>query len=167
MKTKVKPLSCYDGKRKYYTQMTEEETQSLKFRLLSRDKWKIGTHALKMIEERLQEKGNSVKFGKEFLRKPILNGRIIEYKVDLTVRADSPEPFYDERVLLKSMETVESDSGKQYTVNIVFSLSSNRVVTVWLNSVDFHHPDVDMSIYDENMYIPIMENVDLKNIEKY
>lgn len=127
------------GKKKHFTQMTNEEKKLLFDKLRSVRNWKVGGHAL----DRMEEKGIKVTY--EDIVSTIYNSSIIEYH---TVKLDN---FNDKRVLLRS----KAMTNGNYNLNVVYSITGRRVISVWLNSIDDLHDTIDMRDYDSDLKIVI------------
>lgn len=127
------------GKRKHGSQMTLEEIRGVKRRLMDVKEWKIIDHAF----DRLQEKGIVATY--EDIVSTIYNSHMIEYRIVYNFYLGA----YDERVIMRAKTLV----NKHYHLNVVFSLTDNAVVTVWINHKKDRHDTLDMSIYDGNMKV--------------
>jgi len=134
-------LAKYAGKRKHGSQMTREEASSIWSRLkkVKEDEWIFTDHTF----IRSLEKG--IKITKKDLTSAIHNSELIEYKIDKLKFEDT----YQERVVLRSKSIV----NRCYNIHVVYSLSNNKVITVWMNHIKDRHKTLDWSIYDENLKV--------------
>lgn len=129
------------GKRKHISQMNNNE-QALLWRRLNHvqeHEWKLTEHTL----SRLKEKG--IRATRNDIVSTIYNARIIEYRIVHNERYDS----IDERVILRANAVVNGS----YNLNAVYSLTNQRIITVWLNHVDDLHRTLDMKIYSAEMKV--------------
>lgn len=134
-----KEMWKYIGKRKHHLQMTKNERDGLVRRLKGVQKWKIANHAL----ERLEEKGIEATY--EDIVSTIYNSTLIEYRIVHNRIADKCE----ERVVIRSKAVV----NRCYNLKVVFSLTTQTIVTVWINHVSDHHGTLNWRIYDKNMKV--------------
>jgi hypothetical protein len=125
------------GKKKHYTHMSNEEKEFLFKQLKGVKNWDISYHAL----ERIEKKG--IKATYNDIISTIHNANIIEYH--LTKFEDEK----DARILLRSKSLV----NKCYNLHVVFSVTRQKVVSVWLNHIDDQHKTVDMRDYNKNVRI--------------
>lgn len=125
------------GKRKHGSQMSLEEIRGVKQRLIDVKQWKIIDHAF----DRLQEKGIEATY--EDIVSTIYNSHMIEYRIIYNTYLG----MCDERVIMRAKTLV----NRCYHLNVVFSLTDNAVVTVWLNHKKDRHDTLDMLLYDQNM----------------
>ncbi|AGI11827.1 hypothetical protein PQE71_gp076 [Bacillus phage Izhevsk] len=134
-------LEKYSGKRKHSSQMKKFENTGLMKRLKEVEEWEweLIDHAL----DRLIEKG--IRASKRDIVSTIYNCSIIEYRIVYNRRLR----LYEERVILRSKATV----NRCYNLNVVFSLTTKNIVTVWINHVKDRHSTLDWSIYDKNMKV--------------
>lgn len=134
-----KEMSSYLGKRKHASQMNRNEKRILWARLreIKAKEWGVKIHAL----DRIEEKG--INATRQDLISTIHNSEIIEYKID------DCRFGYDERVLVRANALVNGD----YNLNVVYSLTTKDVITVWINHIDDKHETLDWAIYDENMIV--------------
>lgn len=134
-------FSRWAGKRKHVTQMKPYEQNNLWNRLkrIHNDDWRIDKHAF----ERVEEKG--IRATRDDMISAITNASIIEYKIDYNKYKNT----YDERVVLRSNALVNG----QYNLNVVYSLTTKRVKTVWLNRIDDKHETLDWGIYNARMKV--------------
>lgn len=136
-------MSKYIGKRKHRSQLQQEEIDRIFSKLKSveenGERWRIRTHAL----DRMEQKG--IKATYEDLVTTIHNAEIIEYKMDYSYDINR----CDERVVLRA-NTIVND---YYNLNVVYSLSEKRIITVWINDINDSHSTLDWSLYDENMKV--------------
>lgn len=136
-----KELSKYAGKRKHGTQLAKHEEQGLWDRLKSvkESDWKMIGHAI----DRLNQKG--IKATKRDIVSTIHNAKIVEYKIDHVKQFNE----YHERVVLRSNTFVNGS----YNLHAVYSLTNNRIVSVWMNHKDDLHKTLDWNLYDESMKV--------------
>lgn len=125
------------GKKKHYSQMTPEEKNYLFSKLKAVKKWGISTHAL----DRIYEKGIEATYSD--LVSSIHNSYIIEYHV---AQFDGKD---DKRVVLRSKARV----NRTYNLHVVFSISRQRIVSVWMNHVNDKHSTIDMTDYSRKVKI--------------
>lgn len=136
-----KDLEKYSGKRKHSSQMKKFEDTGLMKRLKEVEEWEweLIDHAL----DRLVEKG--IRASKRDVVSTIYNCSIIEYRIVYNRRLR----LYEERVILRSKAIV----NRNYNLNVVFSLTTKNIVTVWINHKNDKHSTLDWSIYDKNMKV--------------
>lgn len=134
------------NQRKHESQMSTKEKKNIKKRLKSNLKWEVNNHTLK----RISEKNIGASIPKVISQ--IKDCKIIEYKIDKVKLGD--ESFYDERVLIRGNEIIIRGKDK-YQLNVVFSLTTRSLVTVWLNHVEDTHKTLDWDLYNGNMIVPI------------
>lgn len=129
------------GRRKHVSQMTNEEKSVIWKRLndVQEYEWKMTGHAL----DRLVEKG--IKATKHDVVSTVYNAEIIEYRIVHNARFNS----IDERVILRSKAIVNGS----FNLNVVFSLTNKRIITVWNNHVKDLHSTLDWSIYSADMKV--------------
>lgn len=132
-------MSKYIGKRKHRSQLTQQEEDSLHRRLEDVENWKMSSHAF----DRLEEKG--IKATYDDIVSTILNCDLVEYKIDYDSRINRCE----ERIVVRGRAL----TNRFYNLNVVYSVTKERVVTVWLNHINDNHSTLDWSIYDENMKV--------------
>lgn len=127
------------GKRKHHSQMTKREKAGLFNRLKSVQNWGILKHAL----ERLEQKGIDATY--DDIVSTIYYSEIIEYRIvhNPAIRK------YDERVILRSKAIV----NRCYNLNVVFSLTDKKIVTVWMNHIRDRHKTLRWELYDANMKV--------------
>lgn len=132
-------MKAYIGQRKHVSQMTPREVNGLWMRLRNVDKtdWTINDHSL----DRIKQKG--IKVTREDIISTIYHAQLKEYKVD-TFRGQG-----DERVVLRSKAIVNGC----YNIHAVYSLTSKRIVTVWMNHLDDQHATLDWSLYNADMKV--------------
>lgn len=132
-------MSKYVGMRKHYTQLTQEEISSIHRRLKDVKSWGVSTHTF----DRIEEKGIRATYND--IASTIYNCEILEYKIDYNNRMNRCE----ERVVVRG----KALTNKYYNLNVVYSITTQRVVTVWLNHVNDRHATLDWSIYNEDMKV--------------
>ena len=132
-------MGKYCGQRKHVSQITQQENDGLYKRLKEVDKWKIVSHAL----DRLKEK--NINATREDIVSTINNSTLIEYKIDYDKRINR----YEERVVLRSNAIV----NRNFNLNVVFSLTKQQVITVWINDINDFHKTLDWGIYNEDMKV--------------
>lgn len=132
-------MSKYIGKRKHRSQLTQQELDSLHGRLQDVTDWGISHHAL----DRLEKKNIHATY--DDIISTIFNCAIIEYKIDYNKKMNRCE----ERVVVRGLAL----TNKFYNLNVVYSLTNERVITVWLNHINDNHDTLDWSIYDESMKV--------------
>lgn len=127
------------GKRKHHSHMTKKEIEGLFRRLKSIQEWDILPHAL----ERLEEK--RIKATYEDLVSTIKNSEIIEYRIlhNPIIRG------CEERVVIRSKKVI----NRKYNLHIVFSLTCQTIVTVWINRVNDRHETLRWELYDSKMKV--------------
>lgn len=130
------------GRRKHVSQMTAREQSVIWKRLkdVQEYEWELIPHAL----DRLEEKG--IRASKQDVISTIYNSSIIEYRI---VHNSKVENGIDERVILRSKSVVND----RYNLNVVFSLTTKRIITVWKNHVKDRHKTLDWSIYSSDMEV--------------
>lgn len=134
------------NQRKHVDQMTTKEKKNIKKRLKSNLKWSVNNHT----RERISEKNIGVTIPK--IISQLKDCKIIEYKINkLKLKGDY---IYDERVLVRGNEVVIRKNEK-YQLNVVVSLTTKSLVTVWLNHVEDTHVTLNWDLYNGNMVIPI------------
>lgn len=132
-------LKQYVGKRKHHSHMTEQEKVGLFIRLKSIQKWGIVSHAL----QRLEEKGIEATY--DDIISTIFNSEVIEYRI-----VHNPViKGCDERVILRAKAIV----NRCYNLNVVYSLTCEKVITVWINHIKDRHKTLDWSLYDPDMKV--------------
>jgi len=132
-------MSQYIGKRIHGSQLEDFQSNGIWDRLKSVKSWNVRKHAY----DRLAEKGINATY--EDLISCIHDSTLIEYKIDynpITNRCD-------ERVVLRANAVV----NYCYNIHVVYSLSQQRIITVWMNNVNDLHKTLDWSIYDESMKV--------------
>lgn len=139
LQTKVQAyneMKKYDGKRKHKSQMNSREVNGLWFRLRNVGKscWILSDHAT----DRIKEKG--IETNLEDIVSMIGNAELIEYKLHRW------KSQMHERIVLRSKAIVNGDQN----VHAVYDLTTNEVISVWMNHVDDRHATLDFSNYDKN-----------------
>lgn len=132
-------LEKYAGQRKHGSQLHRVEERKLFTRLEGIKKWRLSFHA----DERIIEKGINATM--DDITSTVFNSSIIEYRIVHNDLYDT----YDERVILRSKAIV----NEEYNLNVVFSLTNRKIVTVWMNHLEDLHDTLDWSIYNENMAV--------------
>lgn len=132
-------MSKYIGKRKHCSQLEETEIKVIWERLKNIENWNIRTHAL----DRLEEKGIHATYND--LVSVIHDASIIEYKIDY----NSTINRCDERVVVRANSIV----NYCYNLNVVYSISQQRIITVWINHINDRHKTLRWELYDENMKV--------------
>lgn len=129
------------GKRKHYTQMTSLEKDIVwrKIKKVRNRDWVVTGHTLRRLAEK------NINASKRDIISTLYNSRIIEYRIAY----NKVERDWDERVILRSNAKVNG----RYNLNVVFSLTTMRVITVWLNHTLDNHKTLDWSIYSLDMKI--------------
>lgn len=128
----------YRGKRKHGSQMTKREKDYLVKSLKHVKRWRIRGHA----KDRLEEKGINATY--EDITSTIHNSTIIEYHI---ARKHNEEK--DVRVLLRANNVINDCNN----LNVVYSLSTESIVSFWLNDINDKHGSMDWSIYDKSLKI--------------
>lgn len=134
-----KEMSKYIGMRKHSSQFKKSEKESLMKRLRSIDKWSISTHALK----RIREKGIDATYND--IASTVHDCMIFEYKIDYNRFTNRCE----ERIGVRS----NSITNKNFNLNVIYSLTNKKVITVWLNRINDNHATLDKTLYDANLKI--------------
>lgn len=123
--------------------MNEHEKNGLFERLKSVEKngltWRMSGHTL----DRLSEK--NIKATYQDLTSMIHNAKVIEYKIDYNEFLRAPE----ERVVLRANAIV----NQRYNLNVVYSLTNRKIITVWVNHIRDLHTTLDWSIYDKDLKV--------------
>lgn len=132
-------MSKYIGKRKHSSQLTHQEEDLLHSRLRDVEDWEMSSHALDRLE------GKGIRATYDDIVSTIFNCELIEYKIDYDARINR----CDERVVVRG----NALTNRFFNLNVVYSLTKQRIVTVWLNHVNDRHATLDWSIYDENMKV--------------
>lgn len=132
-------MSKYVGKRKHSSQMTQEEIKSLYSRLRSVKKWELIGH----VFDRIKEKGINVTY--DDIASTVYHCDIIEYKIDYNARINRCE----ERVVARSRAVTNGE----YNLNVVYNISCNKVVTVWLNHINDFHDTLRWELYSKDMKV--------------
>lgn len=134
-------VAYYVGKRKHVSQMSFKEKNKIWNALhsIGAEEWTLHHHAM----QRLDEKGINATI--EDIVSTIQNATIVEYKIDYVRYSDT----YDHRVLLRSKAVVNG----HYNLHVVFSLTTKRIISVWMNHVKDKHKTLNMGIYTSNMLI--------------
>ena len=131
------------GNRKHVSQMSDAEINGLFERLKSVEangkQWNISKHAL----DRISEKGINATY--EDVVSSIHNSTIVEYKIDQAKFGNTP----DERVVIRAKSIV----NRSYNLNVVYSLTNRKVITVWVNHIKDRHSTLDWSIYNKDMVV--------------
>ena len=135
----VREIVKHLGKRKHASQLTVHEERALMKRLLQVEEWQwtMKQHAL----DRMEQKG--VKASKRDVISTIYHSKIIEYKIDRAYQK------CDERVVLRSKAFVNGDNN----LHVVYSLTNNEIISVWMNHKDDRHSTLDWSIYSDDMKV--------------
>lgn len=141
LKVDNKSLGRYVDQRKHYSQMNDTEINGLFKRIKSVDekKWKLSYHALDRF------KGKKIQADLNDCLSAIHNSTIIEYKIDFNKRYQK----FDERIVLRANALVNGC----YNLNAVYSLTTNTIVTVWLNHVKDRHDTLKWEIYSADMKV--------------
>lgn len=142
-KVATKGMENFVGCRKHVSQMSNVEIEGLFKRLknveASGKRWNVSGHTF----SRIAEKGINATY--EDIVSAIHNATMIEYKIDKG-RFDNS---VDERVVLRSKEIV----NKCYNLNVVYSLTNRKVITVWINHIKDRHSTLDWNIYNKDMTV--------------
>lgn len=129
----------FAGQRKHATQMSKQETDGLfrRLRAVRSNQWRLVGH----VFDRLEEKG--INATRADIISTIHRSTLLEYKID--------ERFgvCDERVLLRANAMVNDC----YNLNVVYSLTNKKVVTVWINHINDKHKTLDWSLYTADMKV--------------
>ena len=139
MTSRQKTLVANVGKRKYYTQMEKAEQLVLIGKLQRINKWTVSGHVMDRIEYREVNTKNKNK-----ILAVLKDCQILEYKVD------EWRGQLDERILVKSNYIFQGNEN----LIALFSLTTKRVVTLWLKDSNYKHENVNInarSYYDKNM----------------
>ena len=126
-------------KRKFVSQMSAKEKLQLHSKLndVPLNNWKLTDHCLDMLDER-----NIYAFRKDILE--VLNHyELIEYK--------QVHSYNDmrERIIVRDLnKTVGS-----YNLNVVFDITNESVISVWLNHFEDRHATLDLGNYDAGLKI--------------
>lgn len=134
-------MKYYEGKRKHGSQLKPFETTGLWKRLKSVQEWEwtLSDH----VFDRLIQK--EIRATKQDIVSTVHNASIIEYRI---IHSHFHNAL-DERVILRSKAVVNG----HYNLNVVYSLTFNEIITVWINSIDDRHDTLKWEIYDENMKV--------------
>lgn len=134
-------MAKFIGKRKHGSQLKEFEVDGLFERLKEVERkgqtWRMAGHAL----NRLKEKGINATY--QDVVSTIHNAQILEYKID----HNKILGMCEERVLLRSKAVV----NRNFNLHAVYSLTSRRIVTVWINHVKDFHDTLDWNLYTEDL----------------
>jgi hypothetical protein len=141
------PMGILDqiNKRKHFTQMTKTEKRGLFARLESIPKWGMAGHAL----DRVKQKGINATYYD--IVSIIDYCDIIEYRIADLAHVLNPDQVCDERMIVRSKSIV----NRSYDLSVVFSLTYEKIITVWMNDVDDQHKTINMSVFDPNMEVII------------
>lgn len=141
---KEKNMKDFIGQRKHWSHMSKNEIEGLFKRLKSVEanglRWRISGHTL----DRLKEKGIQATY--KDLVSTIHNSTIIEYKID-EMKYQKGEP--EERVVLRAKSIV----NREYNLNVVYSLTNYKIITVWVNHINDFHETLDWNIYNPDMRV--------------
>ncbi|AYP68138.1 hypothetical protein PQE75_gp006 [Bacillus phage vB_BcoS-136] len=132
-------MSKYIGQRKHSSQLSQQEKELIWNRLYDVNDWKVHFHALDRLEQK------SIDATYEDLVTTIFNSDIVEYKIDYNRYINRCV----ERVVLRSKSIVND----RYNMHVVYDISSNMIITVWINHVKDFHRTLDWSLYNENMKV--------------
>lgn len=132
-------MNKYIGQRKHYSQLSTAEVERINKRLMDIENWEVSRHTF----DRLKEKGINATI--DDIISVINNSSIIEYKIDYI----SSKNRNEERVVLRAKDVV----NKFYNLNVVYSLTSGTIITVWMNHVKDSHNTLDWSIYNPDMKV--------------
>lgn len=133
-------LAVYAGQRKHNSQLSHFEKLALFTRLKEVPFWGMSSHAL----DRLVEKG--IKATREDVISTLNHANIVEYRI---FQYEQSVDLYDERVILRSKAKVNG----RYNLNVVYSLTNHRIISVWTNHVLDKHSTLDWSIYNKDMKV--------------
>lgn len=132
-----KEMRRFIGHRKHSLMMKEWEKRGLFERLKKVRVWEISGHALLRMSEK------NIEVTQDDILSTIHNSEIIEYKID------GKPKFETERVVLRSKAII---NGKD-NLNVVYDLTKESVISVWLNDVKDNHETLDISIYNHKMKV--------------
>lgn len=143
MLDRQKAMAKYKNKRIHGSQLKKPQEKRIWKALKSVEEsgktWRIRNHAF----DRVKEKGINATY--DDMVSTIHNSSIIEYRIFF----NSTYNRCEERVVLRSKEVV----NRCFNLNVVYSLSANKIITVWLNHINDDHKNLDWSLYDENMRV--------------
>lgn len=137
--TKTNELAEYCGQRKHISQLKGFEHQGLWKRIKAIKEWNILPHTF----DRLREKG--IRATKKDITSTVFYANIIEYRIIW----NKVHRCYDERLILRSKAFVNG----RYNLNVVYSLTTKNIVTVWLNHENDKHNTLDWNIYNKDMKV--------------
>lgn len=125
--------------KKLYTQMTEAEIDYLYTKLQAIDKIYLTTHMFDKL--RLYDLNLDIIY--ESLKRATKES-IIEYN---NGRGNQ------RRVLIRDTKPIQTEEGDVINASMVFDLDTHDLVTIWVNSLDDRHENVDMHYYNKNLKI--------------
>lgn len=134
-------MKSYEGKRKHCSQFKPFEMTGLWKRLKSVQEWEwtIADH----VYDRLVQK--KIRATKQDIISTLHNASIMEYRI---IHSHFHNGL-DERVILRSKAIV----NRCYNLHVVYSLTYNEIITVWMNHVDDRHSTLKWELYDQNMKV--------------
>lgn len=132
-------MSKYIGKRKHVSQLDDLEKGLIWKNLKDIKLWSMNGHTL----DRLREKGINATY--DDLVSTIDDATIIEYKIDYNKHINRCE----ERVVLRANSIVNI----HYNLNVVYSITTQKIITVWMNDIDDKHTTLNWDIYSEDMKV--------------
>lgn len=132
-------MSKYIGKRKHISQLDNLEERLIWKNLKDVKLWSMNGHTL----DRLKEKGINATY--DDLVSTIDDATIIEYKIDYNKHINRCE----ERVVLRANSIVNI----HYNLNVVYSITTQKIITVWMNDINDRHDTLNWDIYNEDMKV--------------
>ena len=126
-------------RRKHVSQMTKKEQDTIWKRLkgVQEHQWKLRSHAIIRVFEK------EIHVSVKDIVSTIKNSTIIEYKTKYN------KGRMEERVVLRS----NAIANEEYNLNVVFSLTTKEIVSVWLNHTNDLHSTLDWNIYDKDLVL--------------
>lgn len=133
--------------RKHFTQMNEQELEIVKNKIKSSVNGDVNSvnivpHAFDNLFKRLR-KGRDINTYKIMLAQTLIDFTPIEFK-----RIYNGVNLVEERSVLRGNRLVNEES-----IVLVYSITHRKIITVWINSLNDMHSNLDTNLYDSEMVI--------------
>lgn len=133
----------YKKVRKYVRQMSPSEKQKIREMFNSVKNWEILDH----VNDRIVEKGYCITT--DDILNVMRKGKIVEYEQKYYMNTGKVSH------LLVLNHVREKEDGSSDILNLVFDITDNKIVTVWINNADDLHDTLDMGIYNKGLKVGV------------
>lgn len=128
----------YKKVRKHVSQMSLDEKNTLRKMFKKVKHWEIIEH----VNERIVQK--QYKITTDDVLEVMIHGEIVEYEQKIYLEDDK----LSELLVLSSIRERCNDR-----VHLVFDITDNKIITIWINNLHDNHSTLDMGIYSKGLKV--------------